>query len=66
MQWFYLSSSGMCIGGGESVWDGGWASIVAASQTLLLSSLDDCVQCSEGSRHGLGGLGFTYKQLLLV
>ena len=23
--------------------DGGWASIVAASQTLLLSSLDDCV-----------------------
>ena len=22
----------MCIGGGESVWDGGWASIIAASQ----------------------------------
>ena len=29
----------------EWLWngDGGWASIVAVSQTLLLSSLDDCV-----------------------
>ena len=42
-----------------SEWDGGWDSIVAASQTLLLPSLDDFVQCSYGSRHGLGGLGFT-------
>ena len=28
-------------------WDGGWVSIAAASQTLLLSSLDDCVWCSD-------------------
>ena len=26
-----------------SDWDGGWASIVVASQTLSLPSLDDCV-----------------------
>ena len=26
-----------------SDWDGGWVSIVDASQTLVLSSLDDCV-----------------------